>query len=194
MANGNDDLQQALTDLATAVGAEQATTAQLATATSALTAEITRYDIAVDALLKKLADGQDLSAAIQNVKDARAALEVVQATQAQAVTDLTAAATAAQTEEHASEQALESAPTITALDVNSGPIAGGTPVTLTGTGFDADGLQVTFGPDQANIVGVDSDTSVRVTTPAASGGAGNVPITATTSKGSGQFGAGFTYS
>lgn len=68
----------------------------------------------------------------------------------------------------------ELAPTITSLSVASGPVAGGTAVTITGTGF-VDGsfspgqLGVYFGPRLAGSIVWVSATSITCTTPAVLG-------------------------
>jgi hypothetical protein len=79
---------------------------------------------------------------------------------------------------------------VTSLAPNTGPIAGGTPVTITGTGFTG-ATAVTFGGIAAtNIVDV-SDTSITANTPAHAAGAADVVVTAPT--GAGTLAAGFTY-
>ena len=61
-----------------------------------------------------------------------------------------------------------------------GPVAGGTKVTITGTGFSA-GSTVTFGGAAAAIVGTPTTTSIVVTSPAAPGGTpGTVDVIVTT--------------
>jgi len=60
-----------------------------------------------------------------------------------------------------------SALTIASLSPNSGPITGGTTVTITGTNF-VSGATVRFGTVQANNVTFVSGTSIRADTPAAS--------------------------
>lgn len=55
-------------------------------------------------------------------------------------------------------------PTITALDVTSGPAGGGTAVTITGTGFGAP-MAVTFGGQSATNITVVNSTTITVTTP-----------------------------
>jgi hypothetical protein len=59
---------------------------------------------------------------------------------------------------------LPSAPTLTSVSPASGPTAGGTPVTLTGTNFASGGV-VTFGGVAATIVGPIFPTQINVTTP-----------------------------
>ncbi|MCE0539203.1 IPT/TIG domain-containing protein, partial [Kineosporia rhizophila] len=69
------------------------------------------------------------------------------------------------------------APTVTAVQPTAGPLAGGTVVTLTGTGF-TDASAVSFGPTPATTFTVNSDTSITATAPARA--AGTVDITVTT--------------
>ena len=73
----------------------------------------------------------------------------------------------------------EPPPTLTGLSVSSGPIAGGTSVTITGTGF-VTGMTVSFGSIPATGVTVASDTSLTATSPAGTsiyGGMVNVLVT-----------------
>ena len=58
-------------------------------------------------------------------------------------------------------------PTVSSVAPNSGPLAGGTAVTITGTNFAA-GATVTFGATAATNVVVVSSTSITATTPAGS--------------------------
>jgi hypothetical protein len=81
-------------------------------------------------------------------------------------------------------------PTVSSVSPNSGPAAGGTPVTITGTNF-APGATVTFGGAAATNVVVVSATQITATTPA--GGAGAVTVTVTVSGQSGSLTNGFTY-
>lgn len=67
-------------------------------------------------------------------------------------------------------------PTITTLSPASGPTAGGTVVTMTGTNFRA-GATVTFGGTAGTSVVVNSATEIVVTTPAKAAGAYNVVVT-----------------
>ena len=60
------------------------------------------------------------------------------------------------------------APTVSSVSPNSGPVAGGTAVTITGTNFAA-GATVKFGATAATNVVVVSSTSITATTPAGSG-------------------------
>ena len=82
------------------------------------------------------------------------------------------------------------APTVSSVSPNSGAVAGGTAVTITGTNFAA-GATVTFGAMAATNVVVVSGTSITATTPA---GSGAVTVTVTNSNGqSGSLTNGFTY-
>ena len=82
------------------------------------------------------------------------------------------------------------APTVSSVSPNSGPIAGGTAVTITGTNFAA-GATVKFGATAATNVVVVSSTSITATTPA--GSAGAVTVTVTVNGQSGSLTNGFTY-
>jgi hypothetical protein len=68
------------------------------------------------------------------------------------------------------------APTVSSITPASGPLAGGTAVTITGTGFLA-GATVTLGGNSATGVNVASGTSITATTPAHGTGAVNVTVT-----------------
>ena len=83
------------------------------------------------------------------------------------------------------------APTVTAINPTSGTSGGGTPVTITGTGFLA-GATVTFGGTAATGVTVVSSTSITATTPAHAAGAVNVVVTNTDAQ-SGTRTNGYTY-
>jgi hypothetical protein len=67
-------------------------------------------------------------------------------------------------------------PTVTAVDPASGTTAGGTSVTITGTGFTS-GLTVTFAGTAATNVTLVSSTSLTATTPANAAGAVAVAVT-----------------
>ncbi len=67
-------------------------------------------------------------------------------------------------------------PTVTSVSPNTGPAAGGTTVTITGTNFVA-GATVTFGGTAATNVVVASATQITATTPAGSAGAVAVTVT-----------------
>jgi hypothetical protein len=71
-------------------------------------------------------------------------------------------------------------PRVTSVSVTSGPAAGGTGVTVTGTGFTG-ATAVTFGATPAPSFTVNGDTSITVVSPAAS--AGTVDVTVTTAGG-----------
>jgi hypothetical protein len=86
------------------------------------------------------------------------------------------------------------APTVTSLSPAAGPVAGGTVVTITGTGFTA-ATSVNFGGNLGTSVTVVSDTQITVTSP--SGSAGAVAVTVTTPGGTSTAGPTaptFTYS
>lgn len=81
-------------------------------------------------------------------------------------------------------------PTVVAINPPSGPLAGGTAVTISGAGFTS-GSAVTIGGTQAtNVVFVNSST-LTATTPA--GAQGLVDVTVTTVNGSGTLKQGFAY-
>jgi len=58
------------------------------------------------------------------------------------------------------------APVITDVTPSFGPVAGGTSVTITGTGFCSDHLGVSFGANAGTSVTFNDSTSITVTTPA----------------------------
>lgn len=72
------------------------------------------------------------------------------------------------------------APVVTAVSPAAGPLAGGTTVTITGTGFTG-ATQVRFGNNAATGVTVVSDTEIDAVSPA--GSAGNVNVFVTTPAG-----------
>ena len=83
------------------------------------------------------------------------------------------------------------APTLTAANPSSGPAAGGTTLTLTGTGFRA-GMQVSVGGTPAAIVSIDpGGTSATATTAAHTPGL--VGVSVTTPGGSDVLASSFTY-
>ncbi len=83
------------------------------------------------------------------------------------------------------------APAASAIAPSSGPTAGGTSVTITGTGF-ASGATVTIGGAAATGVTWVNATSITATTPAGSAGARNVVVTNPDTQ-SGTLSNGFTY-
>jgi alpha-tubulin suppressor-like RCC1 family protein len=74
-------------------------------------------------------------------------------------------------------------PTITRLEPSSGPVAGGTSVTVTGSGFTG-ASAVNFGPHEATSFIVNSDDSITALTPP---GSGTVEVGVTTPDGSTVF-------
>ena len=83
------------------------------------------------------------------------------------------------------------APTVSGVSPTSGTTAGGTPVTITGTGFLA-GATVSLGGTAATGVTVVSSTSIRAIAPAHAAGGVNVVVTNTDSQ-SGTLPSGYTY-
>ncbi|MFK0279551.1 IPT/TIG domain-containing protein [Streptomyces sp. NPDC090499] len=81
-------------------------------------------------------------------------------------------------------------PTITTLSPSTGPIAGGTVVTIVGTDLDS-ATGVTFGTGAGTALVVESDTELTVTTPAGTTGAKDVTVT--TAGGTATKTGGFTY-
>jgi hypothetical protein len=67
------------------------------------------------------------------------------------------------------------APIATSVSPNSGPVAGGTVVSITGTGF-TNGATVTFGGTAASAVNVVGSTTITATTPAHASGQVNVVV------------------
>jgi Glycosyl hydrolases family 16/IPT/TIG domain len=83
------------------------------------------------------------------------------------------------------------APTVSGISPASGTTAGGTPVTITGTGFLA-GATVAFGTTAATSVTVVSSSTITATPPAHAAGAVNVVVTNTDGQ-SGPLTNGYTY-
>lgn len=83
------------------------------------------------------------------------------------------------------------APSVTSLTPTSGPIAGGTLVTLTGSGFTGV-TQVSFGSTVAPDFTVVSDTEIQVSSPTVNS-SGSVPVTVTNSAGTSSASVLFTY-
>jgi hypothetical protein len=73
-------------------------------------------------------------------------------------------------------------PTITKIDPNNGVVGGGTSVTITGTGFCANTIGVTFGATAASNWILDGDTQIRASSPPTTA-TGVVDITVTTQAG-----------
>jgi hypothetical protein len=84
----------------------------------------------------------------------------------------------------------QAAPTVTSVSPGSGPLAGVTNVTITGTDFTG-ATAVTFGGNAATNLSVKDDTHLNVSTPA--GTAGLADVTVTTPGGAGTKAGGFTY-
>ncbi len=93
---------------------------------------------------------------------------------------------------YVSFQGASGSPTVTVTNVSpsSGPIAGGTAVTITGTDF-LSGATVSFGGNAATSVVVVSSTEITCVTPA--GSAGYVTVSVTDSDGTGSLPDGFLY-
>jgi prepilin-type N-terminal cleavage/methylation domain-containing protein len=72
-------------------------------------------------------------------------------------------------------------PTVTNVSPNSGPVAGGTTVTITGTNFESGVTAVKFGTADADVFTVNTSTRITAISPAAS--AGTVDVTVTNSSG-----------
>lgn len=84
-------------------------------------------------------------------------------------------------------------PVVTALQPPRGTLAGGTVVTIEGSGFDEPyGVQVLFGTKPALEVEAESDTRLHCRTPAG-GAPDSVDVTITTRAGSGMYRDAFTY-
>jgi hypothetical protein len=83
------------------------------------------------------------------------------------------------------------APTVTSISPNTGTTAGGTAVTITGTGF-LTGATVTLGGTAATNVNVAGGTSITATTPAHAAGAVSVAVTNTDAQ-SASLNNGYTY-
>lgn len=81
------------------------------------------------------------------------------------------------------------APTITAISPATGPAAGGTTITITGTGFSSDAT-VTVGGTNATSIVVKSAKKITAVTPAKTAGSYNVVVT--TAGGSATKTGGFT--
>ncbi len=86
---------------------------------------------------------------------------------------------------------LGAAPTVTSVAPNNGSTAGGTAVTITGTGF-LSGAVVMFGAGSATNVTVVNATTITATTPAGVAGATSVMVTNADNQ-MGTLAAGFTF-
>jgi hypothetical protein len=82
-------------------------------------------------------------------------------------------------------------PSVASVSPSSGPTAGGTNVTITGTNFDSG--TVTIGGASATNVTVVSDTQITATTPAGTAGARDVAFTRSSDGKSDTLVGGFTY-
>ena len=83
------------------------------------------------------------------------------------------------------------APSVTSIAPSSGPIAGGTAVTITGANF-VSGATVSFGGSAATGVSVVNSTTINATTPAHAAGAVSVTVTNPDAQ-NGTLANGFTY-
>ena len=83
------------------------------------------------------------------------------------------------------------APTIASLSPAAGPTAGGTAVTVTGTGFTSD-TDIAFGLAKASVLEVVSDKVLKIATPP--GPEGKTTVLATTPYGTGSLAGGYVYS
>jgi len=92
-----------------------------------------------------------------------------------------AAQEGAQQQTPASGANAATAPTVTGINPTSGPAAGGTPVTITGTGFTGP-TAVKFGANAGTNVQVTNDTEVKATSPAGAAGQ-QVDVTVVTAAG-----------
>jgi uncharacterized protein (TIGR03437 family) len=81
---------------------------------------------------------------------------------------------------------------VSAVNPTSGTTAGGTPVTVTGTGFTPDS-EVTFGGYQANSVTYVSPTQLSAVSPAHAAGAADVRVSTAAGRSDRSSGDRFTY-
>ena len=97
------------------------------------------------------------------------------------VTVTTPSGTSATTpDDHYTYAAATAPPTVTGVNPNSGPVAGGRTVTVTGTGFTG-ATKVSFGTAAALNLTVSGDTTLTATSPP--GTSGTVAVTVTTPSG-----------
>jgi hypothetical protein len=131
--------------------------------------------------------------------NAATSVTVLSSTQLTAVTPAGTAATVALSVTNSDAQkgtlasafTYRAAPTVTAASPSSGSDAGGTVVTLSGTGFLA-GATVSFGGVPGTSVTIDSASKITVTTPAHAVGAVTVTVTSADSQ-VGTLASGFTF-
>ena len=84
-----------------------------------------------------------------------------------------------------------SAPSVSSISPNSGPVTGGTTVTILGSGFQS-GASVTFGGIAATSVTLVSSTEIHAVSPVSPAGTISIDVTNTNSQ-SGTLTSGFTY-
>ncbi len=84
-----------------------------------------------------------------------------------------------------------SAPAISSVSPNTGPVTGGTTVTISGSGFQS-GASVTFGSVSSTSVTIVSSTQIQAVTPGSPAGTVSIVVTNTNSQ-SGTLSAAFTY-
>ena len=96
------------------------------------------------------------------------------------VVDVTVTTPGGQSSNSQADQFAYGSPSVTAISPSSGPLTGGTVVTVTGAGFVL-GTSVRFGPQAGTGVAVTSPSSLTVTSPA---GSGSVDVIVTTPAGS----------
>ena len=106
-------------------------------------------------------------------------------------TDVAGLSSSAPSEPQASFSVPSVVPAVSGISPSSGPAAGGTPVTISGTDFTSQAT-VHFGPNAATDVAVASSTQLSATAPA---GSGTVDVTVTTAAGQSAISAAdhFTY-
>ncbi len=84
-----------------------------------------------------------------------------------------------------------SGPAVTSISPNSGPVTGGSTVTILGSGFQS-GATVTFGGIAATSVTIVSSTQIQAVTPVSPAGTVSIAVTNTNSQ-SGTLASAFTY-
>jgi hypothetical protein len=188
MADSQAQLDAALAALEASNTTLTATEAALVTEVGTLSTAANQLDTDVTALIAKInaggGGGLDLTAEVTAVQKAQAAVDAANASAAAQVTGLTTDTTGLAAADTAAQVVINqqaAAPTLTSISPNTGPAAGGTPVTLTGTGFDGPNFGVDFGNEAATGLVVQSDTAATCNSPA--GLAGVVNVTALSSAG-----------